>query len=170
MQALIDFIVRNLLEFWPVARVYSYQQGLRLRGGHVRDELTPGLHFRIPFLDEVKTWPSVEVGLKLDDGELTTSDGFAVHLSANITYRLVSIHTMYSTVWSVETSLRLLALGCIMTQCSQYTWPDLKSDRLKVEAKLLESLREAVASWGCTIERVNITELALPRQYLLGAA
>ncbi|HEX8321025.1 hypothetical protein [Longimicrobium sp.] len=54
MQALIDFIIRNLMAFWPLARVNAWEIGLRVRLGHVREELRTGIHWRWPFLDEVR--------------------------------------------------------------------------------------------------------------------
>lgn len=163
MQALIDFIIRNLLQLWPIARVYSWQQGLRVRRGVIREELAPGLHWRWWFIDEVKLWAATSIGLDLATASITTTDGVAVSISANVAYRMTSIRQMWTSVWNAEKTLGLVALGEIATRCAQRSWCELRTNRPAIEADLVHGLNTRVAPWGLCIERVHLTDLVITR-------
>jgi regulator of protease activity HflC (stomatin/prohibitin superfamily) len=163
MQALIDFIIRNLLQLWPIARVYSYQQGLRVRRGVIMEEMGPGLHWRWWFIDEVSTWPCTEQALDLATASVTTTDGVAVSISANIAFRMVSIRQMWLTVWNTRVTLGQVAIGEIATRCSVRSWDGLRGDRAGLEAALVAGLNERAASWGLCIDRVHLTDLVVTR-------
>jgi regulator of protease activity HflC (stomatin/prohibitin superfamily) len=163
MQALIDFIIRNLLQLWPIARVYSWQQGLLVRKGIATRELSPGLHWRWWFIEEVKTWPSNQLALDLATASITTTDRVSLSVSANIAYRLTSIRQMYLHVWNVDRTLALLAIGEIATQCAQRTAAGLIDDRATLETALAAALNDRTVQWGLTIERVHLTDLVVTR-------
>lgn len=165
MQALIDFVVRNLLQFWPVARVYAWQQGLRVRGGRIREELGPGLHWRVPFLDEVQTWPATEQAYDLETAAVTTADGVEIAISANLALQLTSIRQLYGTVWSAERTVCRLAIGEIASYCAAEPWARLSTRRAAVEAELLARLNARVRDWGLRVPRVHLTDLVKVRPH-----
>lgn len=165
MQALIDFLVRNALKFWPLARVYSWQQGLLVRAGLIVRECPPGLSWRWPFLDEVLTWPSTEQSYDLETAAITTTDGEAVALSANLALRLTSIRQLYETVWNTEATIRRLALGEIASYCAQQAWPALQGERAALEATILARLNAQCRAWGFVVTRVRLTDLVRARPH-----
>lgn len=157
MQALIDFIVRNLLALWPIARVYDWQEAMRVRNGRIKEELSPGLHWRWWFIDEVKVWPGNEVGLDLAAGSVTTSDGQAISVSANVSYRCVSIAKMYRALWNHESTLKLVAIGHIASECATMTWAQLR-ERRNLEASLLVSLNATMNVRGIEVISIRLTD------------
>lgn len=163
MQALIDFLIRNLLALWPIARVYSWQQGMLVRSGIVMRELPPGLHWRWWFVDEVKVWPANQMALDLDTASITTADRVVVSVSANIAYRITSIRQMFLMVWNVDRTLGQLALGEIATRCAQQTAATLFDDRAGLERLLTEALNGRTQPWGITVDRVHLTDLVITR-------
>lgn len=163
MQAFIDFLIRNLLQLWPIARVYSWQQGLRVRRGVVREELTAGLHWRWWFIDEVKTWPSNQQALDLATASITTTDGVAISVSANVAYRMVSIRLMWLNVWDTVRTMKQLALGEIASHCAHRPWAELRDQRPVLEAALVIAINARVAPWGLIVERVHLTDLVITR-------
>lgn len=165
MQALVDFVVRNLLALWPVARIYSWQHGLLLRGGIIRRTLGPGLHWRWWFLEEVKNWPANDMAVDLETAAVTTADGKAVAISANLTYRCVDVAAFYREVWNTETTLQRVALGEIATHCAREEWDYLRTQRVATETMLLAALNERVTRWGINVSRIHLTDLVLVRPY-----
>lgn len=163
MQALVDFIVRNLLALWPIARVQSWEQGVRVRGGILREELAPGLHWRWWFLDEVKTWPVSEVVADLGVGAVTTTDGKSVVVSANLSFRMISIRQMWAEVWNVEVSVKNAALGVLTSTCAGYDSEYLRSNRPQVEAAIMAAINDVVRGWGLEVIRVNLTDCVAAR-------
>ena len=161
MQALVDFIVRNLLALWPIARVYEWQVAMLVRGGFIVRPLGPGLHWRWLFIEEVMTWNATANALDLAAGAVTTTDGRRVTISANCRYRIVDIAAYYRNVWSTKESLGCTLLGILCTSCAGRAWPDLIRDRRGLEAALLAEVSEVVACWGIAVDAVNLTDLVL---------
>lgn len=165
MQALIEFLTKNILALWPIARVNTWECGLVVRGGNIQREIGPGLHWRWWFIDEVKKWPSNEIALDLATAAITTTDGKSVAISANLSYRVTSIDALWREVWNVETSLGKVALGEIATFCATKDWCGLQSEREKLERSLEKQLNNRVARWGLLIVRVCLTDLVLARPH-----
>lgn len=165
MQAFLDFVIRNLLALWPIARVYEWQLGMIVRGGKIQRELAPGLHWRWWFFDEVKTWPRTDIGLDLATGNITTCDGVPVSVSANMTYRMTSIATNYRRLWSTENSLKLISLGHLASYCAKQDWPSLQAQRERHEEALRSTLDTVAREWGCEVLRVHLTDCVHTRAH-----
>jgi regulator of protease activity HflC (stomatin/prohibitin superfamily) len=165
MQALIDFIIRNLMSLWPIVRVNEWQVGMVVRAGRIQRELPPGLHWRWWFIEEVKTWPGNEVALDLDTAAVTTSDGHAIAVSANIGYRVISLRDMWRGLWNTEASLGKLALGIIATECARQEWEYLRTQRVPLETELRATLNAQMGRWGVSIERVHLTDLVIAKPH-----
>lgn len=165
MQALIDFLIRNLLALWPIARVHEWKQGLLVRNGRIRRELPPGLHWRWWFIEEVLTWPANTIAQDLETAAVTTTDGTSVAISANYAYRMLSIAKMYRGVWNTEPTLNRLILGCIATHCAQEAWDYLQHNRADLEARLVVAVNAKVTHWGVVVDTINLTDLVRVRPY-----
>lgn len=167
MQALIDFLIGNILALWPIARVYSWQQGVLIRNGILRGEVGPGLHWRWWFVDEYYCVSIAEQTIDLRVGTITTRDGVCAAISANITYRIRSVRMLWQNVYHIDTSLRDLALGFLAEQCSECSWRELHEGRAELQDHLATHMSEAVRHWGVEVVRVYITDLAKARPYRL---
>jgi regulator of protease activity HflC (stomatin/prohibitin superfamily) len=167
MQALIDFLVRNLMALWPIARINEWQTGFTVRCGLIHRELTPGLHWRWPFLEEVRRWPATEITVDLPVGAVTTTDGYAAAISANLSYRLVSMRTNWLAVQDSDASLVNVALGVIASECAGRSWPQLCERRRALETDLTGRVNEVAVPWGLLVTRLRLTDLVRARQYRL---
>lgn len=165
MQALIDFLIRNLLRFWPLSRVYSWEQGVRVRCGRLGEELGPGLHWRWPFLDEVFRVTCAEQTLDLATGTVTTRDGRSVAVSAGLAYRVLSVRQMWGAVHAVDRSIANLALGFLAAECARRSWTELLTERDTTERELATYITNELASWGVQVTRVCVTDLVEARPW-----
>lgn len=169
MQALIDFLMANLRALWPIARVYAWEQGLLVRCGHAKRELAPGIHWRWWFIDEVFRQVATEFTVELKPASITTRDGRAVALGANLSYRIVSIRKLWMNCAYFADSVKNLALGQLTTACLERDWAELVTGRDLLHAGLLAALKAAVAPWGVEITRLQLTHLVeAPAYQLLG--
>lgn len=156
MQALIDFIVRNLVGLLPFVRVEAWNKAVRVRWGVLKEELEPGFQWRIPYVDDIRTYPQTECVADLRTAAITTTDGEAVVISGNIGFRCVSIRQMWETVWSVDDSIRHLALGRLSSECALRAWSDLHgAGRAALEEEMRVSLNASVSGWGVEVTRVH---------------
>lgn len=158
MQALINFIISNFKAIWPLFRVNEWQQAMLVRGGRIRREVSAGVHWKVPCLDEVMVWPRNEVALDLPTGSVTTVDGQSVTISANLSYRMVSIATMWRSMWNTENTLKLKAAGHITSECGALAWEKLSRDRRSVENDLLASMRRFMEGTGVEVMAVRLTD------------
>lgn len=158
MQQLIQFLLDRLLMLWPIARVGEWQLAMLVRGGHIVRELAPGLCWRIPLLDQVMTYPATEISIDLDAATVETADGIAYTVSANISYRMVSMARNWRTVWNLDVSLGRVALGRLASFVSTVQSADLSSGRARIEAQLLADLAGELAVWGIVVTRMHLTD------------
>jgi regulator of protease activity HflC (stomatin/prohibitin superfamily) len=166
MQALIDFIIRNLLQLWPIARVYEWQVAIMVRRGKIHRSLSPGLHWRWWFFDEARTYPAAECVVALAAGALTTADGRSIVVDGNIGYRMVDMARNYRACWNIEKSLAGLAAGVLCSELAQRHWPALAGvGRVQVENELKARLNRETESWGIEISRVHLVACVEARQH-----
>lgn len=166
LQALIDFVQRKFLALWPLAKVYTTQQAVRVRFGHLMPgELGPGLHWKLPIADEIWRVSVNERTIDLREGSVSTLDRKAIVVSGNLSYRIGSARTLWLNVHDFDNSLANLALGRICSDVARKGWDDLRENREALEIALLARVNEEVASWGVEVTRLHLTDLVEARQY-----
>lgn len=159
MQAFIDFIVKNLLKLWPIARVDEWETGILVRAGIIQHVLKPGLHWRWLFLDEVITWWSSEMSAALATGCVVCASGEPVIVSANIRYRITDYVTTKRAIFDLQATLKRNLVGLLCTEVAARSWADLSSDRRKLEAELKAIVNETAKAWGLLVTDINLTDL-----------
>lgn len=160
MQAFIDFLIKNLLKLWPIARVYEWDAAFRCRNGIIREPLGPGLHWRWWFVDEVMTWPSTEMSAVLASGVITTTDGTAVIVSGNVRYRITDYILCRRRIFDNAATFRRNIFGQLCTECAASSIMVLMGDRRALEEKLLAKANEMAKEWGINLVALNLTDLA----------
>lgn len=161
MEAFIAWITKNLLALWPIARIYSWERGIRLRGGIIAGELlNPGLHWRWWFIDEVYRSSYVDQTLDLLTPAIVLTDDRTVVASGNVVYRIVDVRKQWMSVRDLDANMRNLALGILASVLTTYSWPDLRGKRVEVESAIAERMARQTAAWGIDVRSVFITDLA----------
>jgi regulator of protease activity HflC (stomatin/prohibitin superfamily) len=167
LQALIDFIIRNLLALWPLAVVEFNERGLLIRLGKVRQELEPGLHWRWWFIERVAVVTSTEDFIDLPFGDAVTRDGVPVTFSANVGFKIISPMRMWQAVHDVDENLSRLALGQLSTTISKRTYDEHARGNEAMRTWLKQQLERETSKWGIEITQVYITTLSKARQIRL---
>ena len=148
MQQLLQYILERLMALWPLSVINEWRQGILVRGGKIVKELSPGIHWRWPFLDAVLTFPRTECVIDLGTAAVETRDGIAVAVSANVAYRVRSVAQVWRSVWDMDDSLSRLAIGRIASHIGGIRASAMKTKRNLLEAALVSDLGEATAEWG----------------------
>jgi regulator of protease activity HflC (stomatin/prohibitin superfamily) len=166
MQALIDFLIRNLLALWPIACVDEWQRAMMVRNGRIHRSLAPGLHWRWLFVERVIQWPASEVVLSLATASITTADGRAIAVDANLGYRLVDIAKNWRTMWSLEKSVVAMAAGIICSNLALRAWEELQGEQRKErERDILVALNATSVGFGVEVVRVHLVACVEARQH-----
>lgn len=170
MQSLIDFILRQLSALWPIARVYEWDAAFMVRNGRITRELATGLHWRWWFIEEMRRYPKRECTVDLESAAITTSDGVAVALSANLSYEMVDISKCWRNVWNLEVTMAKTALGRLCSSSSRRSYEQLMARGTESEL-LAEMQRELGEPWGIRFTRLHLTDcvrLRAHRHYMDG--
>lgn len=165
MQAFFQFLIDHFLKLWPVVRVYSWQQGLHVRGGKIKGEKGEGLHLICPLYDEVFKTVTTMQAYDLPSAAVTTKDGTSIVVSANICYRVVSIHKFWTTTWDAFNTVTKCAIGEIATMCANETWLYLRDNRATFEESMVPRLNERCKDWGIVVVHLNLTDLVQAKQH-----
>jgi regulator of protease activity HflC (stomatin/prohibitin superfamily) len=142
----------------------EYQRGVLFRLGRLGEMKGPGWYWLIPFVDRVVRVDTRIITYQLETQETITRDGVAVRVNAVLWFRAESPiqvvnsveNWMSATVQAAETALRD-AIG-------QSDLDDMLKNRVSINHRLQELLREASLKWGVEIDSVEIKDVDIPEQ------
>ena len=142
----------------------EYQRGVMFRLGRLGPMKGPGWYWLIPFVDRVVRIDTRTITYQLETQETITRDGVAVRVNAVLWFRadspvqvVTSVENWHSaTIQAAETALRD-AIG-------QSDLDDMLKNRLSINARLQELLREASLKWGVEVDSVEIKDVDIPEQ------
>jgi len=142
----------------------EYQRGVLFRLGRLGESKGPGWYWLIPFVDRVVRIDQRIITYQLETQETITRDGVAVRVNAVVWFRADSpIQVVTSvedwrgaTIQAAETALRD-AIG-------QSELDQMLKDRVSINHRLQQLLREASLKWGVEIDSVEIKDVDIPEQ------
>ena len=142
----------------------EYQRGVLFRLGRLGTMKGPGWYWLIPFVDRVVRVDMRTITYQLETQETITRDGVAVRVNAVLWFRADSpVHVVTSvenwraaTVQAAETALRD-AIG-------QSDLDHMLKDRMSINQRLQQLLREASLKWGVEVDSVEIKDVDIPEQ------
>ncbi|HTK58784.1 MAG TPA: slipin family protein [Sphingomicrobium sp.] len=142
----------------------EYERAVLFRLGRLGQTKGPGWFWLIPFVDRIRRVDMRTITYQLETQETITRDGVAVRVNAVLWFRAESPvqvinsveNWMSATVQAAETSLRD-AIG-------QSDLDAMLKDRMTINKRLQELLREASLKWGVEIDSVEIKDVDIPEQ------
>jgi regulator of protease activity HflC (stomatin/prohibitin superfamily) len=162
---LIDLISNWLEKIVPFFIVMEYEKAVVLRFGKFHKVAKPGLHFRIPIVDEFMTNHVVVTTLSLPPQSLYTKDKQNIVVKGVIKYRIADVQTFLLEVYDAQDALSDMTQSIIknvvmdksLEECIDTEIDNLLSKKARVEAK----------KWGVEIQQVTLTDLAPIRSFRL---
>jgi len=162
---LIDLISEWIEKIIPFFIVMEYEESVVLRFGKFHKVAKPGLHFRIPIVDEFMTNHVVVTTLSLPPQSLYTKDKQNIVVKGVIKYRIADVQTFLLEVYDAQDALSDMTQSIIknvvmdksLEECIDTEIDNLLSKKARVEAK----------KWGVEIQQVTLTDLAPIRSFRL---
>ena len=160
--ALVILVLVTALKTFGINR--EYERAVLFRLGRLGRMKGPGWYWLIPYVDRVVKVDLRIVTWQLETQETITRDGVAVRVNAVLWFRadsptqvVTSVENWVSaTVQAAETALRD-AIG-------QSELDQMLKDRMSINKRLQELLREASLKWGVEVDTVEIKDLDIPQQ------
>jgi regulator of protease activity HflC (stomatin/prohibitin superfamily) len=169
--ALIFVALIGLLTAWM--GVYTVDEGYRAiikRNGAIVSVQTPGMHFKMPWLD---TADEIEIRERAAHLELAVSsrDPMLLPISATVNWlanenKLTELYREYGSLEQFEKRVIIPAFNDgIKTATALFTVNDLLRDRTKLGEEALKSVRSKVPSSVMTITQLFIVDVGFPKNY-----
>ena len=158
---LVALIERFGYQLMPFVIIEEWNAGVHLRYGRYINTLNSGVHFKIPFFDNIIECPVITQSVNLPSQTLTTLDDESIVLKAIIRYKVINVRTYLLGVMHANDVLIDTTQGMIRDVVELTTWEDL----VDVNSKITQEVKEYVVRWGIEVEAVTITDLGLVKSF-----
>mgnify|MGYP001590926385 FL=1 len=151
------------LAFWYV--IPFYQGGILVRLGLFKRSLSPGLHWKIPGIDEVLTTDNQVDTLELRPQSLTTADGKTIVVSGIVKYQICDTTAFLLLLGNKNSVLQDVSVGAIKDIITNKSWSCIQE--FNIERDICQQIRAEVNKYGFKIYKVTLANLAEVTTYRL---
>jgi regulator of protease activity HflC (stomatin/prohibitin superfamily) len=164
-EKLIDLLIQLFddIKFWIIIR--EYQNGLTLRFGKFYRVLTPGLWFKIPFIDEVSEHFIATTTISLPAQSLSTQDGKSIVIEAVVKYNIEDIKKYVLEIYDAADAIKDITMSTIKKIVMPKAWEELK--KFDVDNEITKKVRAEVKKYGIYIHEITLTSMDTIRSYRL---
>ena len=148
-------------KIWVI--IQPWESGLRVRKGKTIKELSPGIHFKIPYLDSIYAQENRLRIVEMSMQTLTTKDNKTITIEGAIGYKITDLKKLYDTLYQPELAIMGLTKSFIASIVSKSFLEEIKISDIEVLA--LVELQEL--KYGIEFEYFRVLNFCHVRTYRL---
>jgi regulator of protease activity HflC (stomatin/prohibitin superfamily) len=132
--------------------------------GQYTRSLSPGLHFLVPIMERVGHKINVkEQVIDIPSQDVITRDNAMVKVDGIAFYQVLDAAKAAYQIDSLELSIVAIVMTNIRTVMGSMDLDELLSNRDQINARLLHVVDAATEAWGVKLTRIEIKDIAPPR-------
>jgi regulator of protease activity HflC (stomatin/prohibitin superfamily) len=158
---ILDFLLSIFHEIFPVFVVAEYQEAVVLRGGKFNRVCKPGLHLKIPYLDDIFKQHTVLTTLTIPAQSLVTKDGKNVVVKSMVKYKISDIKIFALEVFDSIDAISDVTMGIVKHIVMNSSWEDCTD--VEIDNSITKKLRSEMKKFGVSVEAVTLTDIAQMR-------
>lgn len=171
LDRLIEILTQVWEKFVPFEIINHYDRGVRLRFGKAVMEgdrvkvLEPGLHWKIPFVDDINSHMVKTTTMDLTEQTVTTKDGQSVVVRGVLKYEVQDVATLLLEVDSPAAAVADMSMGILRDAFVEKMWSECNDPDLPKQIAI--RIRREAKKWGIEVIALTLTDLALMRSIRL---
>lgn len=172
LEKVIDKLLELGSDLIPFEIINHYDRGVKLRFGKAvcnrqgkPKVLTPGLHFKWPFIDNINSHMVKVTTMDLSEQTVTTKDGQSVVARGVLKYEVNDVATLLLEVDSPAAAVKDMSMGILRDTLVEKNWSECNDPELGKQ--VATKIRREAKKWGIEIQTFTLTDLAIMRSIRL---
>lgn len=160
---LADLLVLVWHQLKPIIFILQYETGVQFRGGKYLKVLTPGIHFKIPFVDDIHIESTAEDKITIDEVNINTLDNKTISIGGVLELKVIDAYKAFINAHNWRENIVDISRGIISDYLEDCTWEDIKLKKTK--NAIFRSIKSKAEEMGIDLLSFTFTDKANSRVY-----